>query len=437
MRIRVQYIAAAVLLLFPLSASAQQATPIRYNEGPGIKLSDALVFHPGLSIEMRYDSNVLFTNRQLQGAPYLRLIGHLDLATRSPQRRTDASSGQVAPQKVQFRLKGAVGYREYLSGEDAVVNQRAVEVDAGMLFRWNPSRHFYFQVVDNFARTVTPQNALIVQGAAAPTTSSTIARDQNRMSAGVGIVPGGGRLTFDLGYALNLDAFEADAFSQNNRLFHEINFKGRWRLLPKTAITLDVIQQFYDYYNATATTTRFVGSSPFRVYLGFLGLLTPRLSVVLKVGYGNGIYDEGANFSSILAKAEIGYRFGPLAKVRLGYERSFSDTVFGNFSTDHHVYAGYDHLIATRFILRLSADYYNREYNGDYSGINVNATSITSNLLAIGAGFDWQIKDWVYIGIGYDLQVQALPDDFSSQQRVIGLLDYVRHQVFGKVGIAY
>ena len=70
---------ALITLLFASSALAQFNAPIRYNEGPGLKLSDSLVFHPGLDVEGRYDSNVFYAD-QAKGAPYLRLIGHLHLA---------------------------------------------------------------------------------------------------------------------------------------------------------------------------------------------------------------------------------------------------------------------------------------------------------------------------------------------------------------------
>ena len=50
-----------------------------YNEGPGIKLGDGLVFHPGLATELGYDSNVLLNNTPA-GAGMLRLRAR-DLGT--------------------------------------------------------------------------------------------------------------------------------------------------------------------------------------------------------------------------------------------------------------------------------------------------------------------------------------------------------------------
>ncbi|MCK5799837.1 MAG: hypothetical protein KAI47_21755, partial [Deltaproteobacteria bacterium] len=108
-------LACALVVLGALgsTAHAQFQTPVRYNEGPGVKLTDSLVFHPGLAVEGRYDNNVLLSNHTLAGAPYLRLIGHLNLATNSPQR----GGGK---QPVQFGLQSSLAYREYFSGDTAV-----------------------------------------------------------------------------------------------------------------------------------------------------------------------------------------------------------------------------------------------------------------------------------------------------------------------------
>lgn len=419
-----------VLLLSSL-AHGQVATPMRVNEGPGVKLSESLVFHPGAAVEMRYDSNVLFADSQLKGAPYLRLIGHFDLATRSPQRLTDAATGATVPQKINFRLNSSLGYREYLSGGDVVREQRAFEALAGLLFSFMPSRHFGFEVTDAYSRIVTPQNS--VTGLAGATSSATIARDMNRAAAMIKLAPGGGRLTFDAGYALNLDAFEDVTYEQNNRLFHEILFNGRWRILPKTAIFIDVMQQFVDYYNG-AGVARLIGSKPFRAYGGLAGLLTPRLSILLKAGYGNSLHDSGAAFSSVIGKAELGYQFSPTARLHVGYERAFAESFFGNYYADHVALLGYDHLIAGRFVLHLSGDYRFRQYEGTTRETGITVDTLDANLVTAAVGFDWQIKDWVYVGIGYDLQLQTVGQSFDE---LVGWLDYGRHQVFGKVGFSY
>ena len=423
------------------NAHGQVATDITYKEGPGLKIGNGLVLHPGFAMEMRYDSNVLFADRARRDAPYLRLIGHVHLATLSPQRLSDPGGQNPAFQRVVFRLQIAAGYREYLSDDDAITNQRAIELDAGTELRINASRHFAIIISDDFARQVTAQNAQVLPGEAAPTTSSRISRDINRLVGKVKLAPGGGLLTFDVGYALNADIFEEESFSVVNRLAHEILFDARWRLLPKTAAFLEVRQQFYDYYNAPANSPLYINSTPFRVFAGLSGLITPRLSALLKVGYGNGLYDAGKSFNSVLGLARFEYFLGPMAKIWVGYERSFMDSIFGNYNADHHAFIGFDQSILSRFVLHLGGGYRFRSYQNTAAFLTTSAGpgpgSLDVHLLEGNVTFDWQVQDWVYLGIGYDLQVQEYETLPVGEQRLIGLVDYVRHQMYGRVGISY
>lgn len=434
---RSRLLATCALLLFvaPSMASAQSATPMRYNEGPGVKLGESLVFHPGVSVEGRYDSNALAqSSANAEGAPYLRLITHLHLATTSPQRRTE-SNGQVSSSQVNFQLQSAFGYREYFSDVDAVKNQRALEIDAGLRFGWLPSRHFGFTVWDNYARVITPANSVVVQGNSV--SSATINQNQNQLAVDLALTPGGGRLSFSLGYQLMAALFENGDVNAgiNNRLTHRVGVSGKYKLFPMTALTLDAslsIVRYLDNANLNAN------SLPLRINLGFVGLVTPRLRVLLKLGYGNGFYSantqiaqtDDVSFNSVLATAGLEYRIGPRAKIGIKYERRFADSFVGNYYADHTVGLKYDHIVASRFVLHGNVDYIFRAYDG--SGADAD-----QNLVTVGVGIDYQIQDWVYVGLGYDLHYQNSSGSFVSSGTTVGLVDFTRHQVYGKVGFSY
>ncbi|MCC6751732.1 MAG: hypothetical protein IT371_29035 [Deltaproteobacteria bacterium] len=409
------------------AADAQSPTPIRYNEGPGIKLGDALVFHPGIAVEGRYDSNVFYTDGA-KGAPYLRLIGHLDISTLSPQRLTDGS-GIVHRPKVNFRFKTAVGYREYLSGDASVKGQRAVELNAGIGLGVLQGRPFSFDIVDEFSRTVSARN---YEG------PDTLARDMNRGSVKFTITPGGGRLSFDVGYANLIDVFEESSFNWANHMTHEILFNAKWRLLPKTALALDVLQRFTNYYNASSAPVAKVNSMPFRASLGLLGLITTRLSIILKAGYGNSIHKTAPSYNMFIGKAELGYQFAPTATLRGGFEHLFEDSMYGNYYTDELAYLRYNHAIMQRFILNLGAEYRYRQYKGLPATGAATTPDLQQHLVIVGASFDWQIQEWVYIGIGYDMQVRAgASGGAAGMTGFIGSNNFQKHQVYGKVGFSY
>lgn len=416
-----------VVFVFSSIANAQMRTGVRYNEGPGVKLTDGVVFHPGVAIEGRYDSNVLFTDTGLKGAPYLRLIGHLSIASTSPQRRTDGDGG-VASSKVKFALNSSLAYREYFSDETFVTNQRGLDITAGGNLTWDASRHFSMVITDNFTRTVLARNNLVVAGG----DGHVVTQYLNRLGTTLNIVPGGGRLSFALGYAMGLTYFEEEAFDNSNRLGHELSFQGKYKLLPKTAFIVDVVQQFTGYL---ASDTANVSSMPFSVYGGFIGLFTPRLTALLKAGYGNSFHGSGASFGSFIMKGELGYSVGPTIKLKLGYDKTFADSIFANYFSDHSVYGSYDHLIGSRFIFHGDIRFINRTFGG-FEKVTVSA--LKQNILTGGLSFDYQIQDWVYVGVGYDLQLQSADTALTGGGgSVIGATDYVRHQLYGKLGISY
>ncbi|MBK8480846.1 MAG: outer membrane beta-barrel protein [Proteobacteria bacterium] len=431
----------AVVLGTVGSASAQFHTPIRFrSEGRGVLLTDSLVVHPGVALEGRYDSNVLQNETDVRDAPYVRLVGHFDLATRSPQRMTDGD-GKVARQRVAFRLNSALGYREYLSNDEAITGQRALEVDAGLELRLSPSRWFSFEVQDSYLRAVSPRNAAIIATSGGtvvtPRAPGTVTRDSNRLDLRAVLSPGGGRLSLTAAYGLWVDAFEEASFATNNRLYNEASLAAKYRVLPKTVVALEVIQRFYDYLETQPSVFGNVDSKPLRLYAGLTGLVTSRLSTVLKVGYGNAFYASGGSFNSILGKAELGYRLSPTAKLRAGYERLFDDSPYGNYMTDHDVYAGYDHLIGRRVTLHADIDFRRRGYGG-FERFTPRPPAISANLMTAALGFDYQLQDWVYIGVGYDLQVQNLKRGGTDNPGAfLGIVDFSRHQFYGRVGVSY
>jgi len=423
------------------SASAQFYTPIRFrDEGRGVLVTEKLVVHPGVSIEGRYDSNVLQNETDVRDAPYMRLIGHFDLATRSPQRMT-YGDGRQAPQKVAFRLQSAFGYREYLSNDEVITDQRGLEIEAGLELRLTPSRWFSFEIQDSYLRVVTPRNSAIVSSTAGGTpvslSSGTLTRDSNRLDLRAVITPGGGRLSLTAAYALWIDAYEDEAFKLNNRVYNEVSLQGKYRLLPKTALLIEAIQRFYSYLETQPELFGNVDSTPLRLYAGLTGLITPRLSTVLKLGYGNAFYESGTSFNSVLAKVELAYRLLPMARLRVGYERLFEDSPYGNYLADHNVYAGYDHVVGRRVVLHADADFKRREYQG-FERFTPRPPTTDANLLTVALGLDYQLQDWAYIGVGYDLQVQALERSAADNPgNFLGIVDFARHQFYGRVGVSY
>src|SRR5205807_1615452 len=151
-------VAALLAAALPAWAQTQAASPYSqsvYREGPGFRLGAApLVLHPGVGVELGYDSNVFYLPDHEVGSGLLRLRVHFDLATLPPQAFADDYS--TADPKVEFRFSTQLDYREYLTSDEVVRSQRSVNLLASADLVLLPRGPFTLALNDTFVRTVDP-----------------------------------------------------------------------------------------------------------------------------------------------------------------------------------------------------------------------------------------------------------------------------------------
>lgn len=341
-------------------ANAQQGIGSRItargstSEGLG---SGPLRLHPGLFVEGGYDSNVF--NEDDDELPATSTVTNLI-----------AKLGASTPKanKVDFTAGAGVMYSEYFSDLAAVDAQSGFAIfgDAELVF--NPNGAVAFALRDNFQRSNEAPNS---------ENPLSFNRVFNQVGADLRIQPGGRVLTLDIGGAYNIFRHTA-ALDDLDRDRWDINAVGRWKFLPKTALTLKFSQQFNRYAQANReiaydNSVSFiqdligglnnVDSSPMRVTAGLTGLITNRVSLQLDAGYGNGFYDSGPNTSMFIGTLGLGYEISKVSKVRLGYNRDFRDSAFGNFAQFHRVVAAYNHFIGDIVELNASGAFIYDEYS--------------------------------------------------------------------------
>ncbi len=429
-------------LLIAGSAHAQLISPIRYNEGPGIKLSDSVLFHPGVWVGGGYDSNINYANtfdgKPIIGVGYLRVVPHLALATSSAQRLEDADGKTYRP-TIFLRLDAALSFREYFIQDGDIKTYKQIGVDleswrhvfevtGNLDFRLFPGRLFSLEIFDQFTRSVAPLPGNVQNG-----------RDINRGGLKFVLAPGGGLLSFGLGYAFNLDYFESDTYAAFRKMAHEVMFEAKWKILPKSAVFLDVNWQYHDYYEGVTTANR-TNSMPLRIFLGYNGLFTPRFGVLLKVGYGGSFHETFDSYNMLVATLELNYYIGPMAKLSAGFQHDFNDSLITNYYMDERIYLRYDHLIINRIMIHLEGDYRYRSHGGLSTAQEAaNMQAPRNHIITGDVGLDWRIRDWINIGAGYNIQYRQLASDPipTTELGRTTVTDYTKHQVYGKVGISY
>ncbi|MBI5482547.1 MAG: outer membrane beta-barrel protein [Deltaproteobacteria bacterium] len=423
---------ATALLCGPSAASAQ--TLVKYNEGPGLKLSNSVVLPGGGAVMTSYDTNVFYTKQGAIGSFFLTPIAHVDLATLPPQRLEGQPEGTQA---VDFRLRFAAGYRAYISDNQSVKDQSNVDLDAGLSLVINPKGRYKGTISDEYVRTVTPQN---LEG------PGSYIRDYNVASARLDIAPGGGMLGFALGYSFTMDWWENSftnlaAGSKPNMFAHLITLDGKWKFLPKTAVVLNVSQGIVSRPDLVIGAVEHPDSDPFRVEAGLIGQLTYRLSATVKAGYGNGFYQAAlgrpspASFNNALVTAQLRWQIATTGSLTLGFTRNFFDSLFSDYYTDNRATLRYDHMLFSRLVLHLDGGYTYREYDGLDQAV-WGITSRNDNVIEGHAGVDWRIKEWLFVGAGYDLMyVNAGRDVVFAGQPYNP--SYVKHVVFFRAEVSY
>jgi Putative beta-barrel porin 2 len=340
MKARYPLIAALAAALLPSQASAQAwVSSSDLSEGIGIRVGN-FELHPSLGGEFGYDSN-LFRASEEEGVVdvlRLRITPSLTLSTLGKARRNAAT-----PPDVTFAASAYAAYNEIFaldSDESDVAEQRNLGLGADAKLDVFPQRKVGFDLQGAYVRVID------TDGTSDDLASEGFNRDTLRGAAGVTWRPGGGLFEWRGGYGVTYHFFEDEAFDALANLQHEINTRGRWRFLPRSALLFDSSYTFVRYADETTQQT---DGDVVRARIGFHGLVTYHLALLGMVGWGASFYERGpqsiapSQYDSLLANAEVRWFIQPrpdldaatitsgLSSVALGYTRSFANSYYGSF----------------------------------------------------------------------------------------------------------
>ena len=435
-----------LLALMTLSFSAFSQEWIegrRTGEGPGINAGNNVVLHLGLGVEGGYNSNVLrrsedMTTQNVEGAGRIRISPYLDLGTRSMAERVeDTGVADATPPKVEFSLGVGAYYDHYFSSDSAVSDQNNVGINTHFDLVVLPMRPLSFLADVAYVRTIEPYESTYDQWGS------------NRIKPGVGlrIRPGGGTLSFEIGYRADLILYEEDEIAErNDNLGNEVRFLTSWKVLPKTMLIqrtrFSPIVYLGDLNSSDATRVN-VNSFPVRAELGIQGLFSEKYGLSLFAGYGGSFYQEGDDFDSIIASLEFKFYITPASNLRIGGERDFVDSYYGNFFSKNGGYLSFEQMIANIVLLTLKGDVFYRAYSeydlGDEDNLDPGETRselwIGATLFVEARATKWlsfnvscnyqgNISDYAYLYTNLAGQVDQYPVDFNRVEIMGGARVY-------------
>jgi len=363
MKARIPLIAALAVAVLPVEASAQAwVSNPDFSEGVGIRAGD-LELHPSIGGELGYDSN-FFRAAPSEGVydvMRLRITPSLRLSTLGARRRAAPT-----PPSVTFNGGAHAAYNEIIplsSSESNISKQRNVAVGADAKLDVFPQGKVGFDLLGAFVRAIEP----VGDGDDLTRGRSGFNRDTLRGGTGVTWRPGGGLFDWRLGYGVTYNVFEDDAFSGFANLQHDINTRGRWRFLPRSALLFDSTYSMLRYTNSNAQQTN---GDIIRSRIGFRGLVTYHLAVLGMLGWGSSFYDSrntagglvAQQFDSLLANAEVRWFVIPrptleeasvtsgLSSVALGYARTFENSYLGSFYQRDRGYLQFNAFLVGRVV---------------------------------------------------------------------------------------
>ncbi len=420
-----------------------------FAEGPGIRLGDRLVLHPGIGTEFRYDSNIFYAaDGNAIGAFAFRLLPTLDLATRPPQR-----AGATKP-AVEFRLHAGLEYNEWLNSDQNISQHRTFSVQSGLMLSLFPGQLFSVDLFDNYVRMSQPPYSACAPTGGTGTTMvcSTIPtnldQDKNEVGTRFGFRPGGGRLELLLTYVFGLNYFEEAQFQDFDLFYHKIDFTASWKFLPKTALYLTLSEQPTNYWNKGDVMLRHPDSYPLRAVAGLNGLLTTKLAFNLWIGYGNGFYqpvpdpqNPTKNLPDPSPNTPIGgieVKWSPtiLSSGSIGYKHDFANSLVGSYYDFDMVYIGWTQLL-WRFTGTTRLSYSNNRFQGIQQAQGLNTTTRTDNTIVFDLRVDYPFKDWLIASVGYTLSWNNSDSSIDLGTKGLVPLDYTKNEVFIRLAILY
>lgn len=346
----------------------------KYAEGIGYRVGD-FELHPGLGGEVGYDSNWFLRSPKdgavnsisaFPGSPaagIFRITPSLFLSTLGTQRKEGDVNAE--PPKVAFRAGIQATYRAFV-GADDINKQNGINGLSGDLSARAdimPQRPLSFGINGLYSRTI------------APNTSGNPDASFNRNDVGGGVdltaTPGGGTLSWKLGYQIRGSFLDNSSNAPFNSLNNAISTRGDWKFRPKTSAFYEANAAFVTFTQKDQAFNQLSNGTPFRTKLGISGLVTSRFSFLAAAGWGASFLDTSANpnvqqYDSVIGQAEAKFFLTAnpgaenpnnvglsISSLSLGYNRDFQTSYLTSYYGLDRGYAKVAYFFAGRALVSL------------------------------------------------------------------------------------
>lgn len=408
-----------VLALLALggTAMAQEPAMAPPSGGNGFKVGSGRL-HPYFDLETRLDSGVGYfppddstTTEDISPD----LSGELAMRFR-PGFRLEIPSSTLA-----LNLAANLEYVLYTGLVTARSGAAShMEGAADLTARLNPDAPLSLELSNQFARSDRSRTAALGTG---------VLSLFNEARVKVPWKPGGGavEVTPKVAYAVEFfsplgavrpsgcaegacDPLVAEQFDYGNL---HAGLEGRWRFLPKTALVVDAGFDQRTYFNDGGPSASLV-----RGTLGVAGLVSPKIAVSAKAGWGQNLSAQGGG--TFIGQLEGTWLFSPTMTFKGGYLRMLEPVAAYGLFTDNRGYAEARALFGGDLTLHATGAV-------DFLGFNAERSDTVINL---DVGPEYQVSRWLTAAAGYMLGVRTSSAEGAG-------LNYTRHEGYLRLSVTY
>ncbi len=370
--------------------------------GDGVRKGDLLI-HPSAKIAAGYDSNVFYEapEEAPNSGSMMMFGGGLELSNRNSRRLSFSLKSDL-----NFRLMTSLDTEETQTEERTGLESAKMRAD----LRLFPQSSISLELKDKLSYAERASYEFLADG---------YQKLENAVGADLIFAPGSRpasrALTLKLGYVLHTTHFlgaQGQGQSRAEKLAHEMELQSRWKFFPKTAAVLGISYSLIDYEqpkqleNESLIESMDRDSSPLRIMAGLEGLITQRVSVVLKGGFSNSFNARGESFQGFIGKFHLQYLMEPTLQLRLGYERDGRDTSFSNYYSSHQFFLKGELFFLNQFSINLKGGLHLYTYaaSGSPDEVTGAANLREDPVIRVEGSFTYQLKNWLKSSLVWEME---------------------------------
>lgn len=396
---------ACALLCFPAAAqSGAQADSLAPN---GIKIGDGRL-HPYLDIEGRIDSQAISDTAGTGYLPELifNFRGGLrfDLSTPSTLLNFNGNAG-------------AAWYTGALTG-GASTTASHFQTDVGLNAAFNRDGAIEFQIGDQLYRGPKGSSPDALVGVLSLRNAAYVAAPIHPGGKGLEITP---RVNWGVEFFTPQTACPT-ILPNCEQIIRELNsndlnfgLNGKWRFLPKTAITIDLDFGWRSYFNSTVHPQ----ATLLKGLAGLTGLITSKLALVLMAGGGG---DFRSGIATFIATGEVAWTPFDQVRLRAGYVRTLQPVASTGLYGDDRPYIAANMTFFRRLGIAVTGSFDWLTFYGPVAG-GALVIAREDYLISADVSPSVIITSWFNVGASYILSVRG-----NARGAPAGFVPYTRHE---------